>query len=61
MTKADIVNEIAERTGLEKMEVQATVEEFMKTVKKIIGKRRECLFKRFWFFYCEEKSTKNRT
>ena len=29
MTKADIVAEIAEKTGLEKVDVQTTVEAFM--------------------------------
>ena len=33
MTKADIVNEISEKTGIEKVAVQATVEAFMKSVK----------------------------
>ena len=33
MTKADIVNEISEKTGIEKMAVQATVEAFMKTIR----------------------------
>ena len=34
MTKADIVNQIAETTGIEKLAVQTTVEAFMKTVKE---------------------------
>ena len=33
MTKADIVAEIAEKTGLEKIDVQTTVEAFMGEVK----------------------------
>ncbi|MGM0650659.1 MAG: HU family DNA-binding protein [Bacteroidota bacterium] len=33
MTKADIVNEISKNTGIEKVVVQRTVEEFMNTVK----------------------------
>ena len=33
MTKADIVAEIAEKTGLEKVDVQTTLEAFMKEVK----------------------------
>ena len=33
MTKADIVNEIAKKTGIEKVTVQRTVEEFMDAVK----------------------------
>ncbi|NMC37259.1 MAG: integration host factor subunit beta [Bacteroidales bacterium] len=33
MTKADIVNEIAKNTGIEKVTVQKTVEAFMETIK----------------------------
>ena len=33
MTKADIVNEIAKSTGVEKVQVQAIVEAFMENVK----------------------------
>lgn len=33
MTKADVINEIAERTGLEKTDVSATVESFFTVVK----------------------------
>ena len=33
MTKADIVKEISDKTGVEKMVVQATVEAFMKEVR----------------------------
>ena len=38
MTKADIINDIAEKTGIEKVVVQATVEAFMKSVRnKMVG------------------------
>lgn len=33
MTKADIVNEVAKNTGIEKVTVQKAVEAFMETVK----------------------------
>ena len=33
MTKADIVSQIAEQTGMEKHDVQITVEAFMRTVR----------------------------
>lgn len=33
MTKADIVNEISNKTGIEKVAVQATVEAFMEAIK----------------------------
>ena len=38
MTKADVIADIAEKTGIEKVVVQATVEAFMKSVKlSLIG------------------------
>jgi DNA-binding protein HU-beta len=36
MTKADLVNEIAEKTGIDKLQVQTTVEAFMKSVRTAI-------------------------
>jgi DNA-binding protein HU-beta len=38
MTKAEIVNEISEKTGIEKVAVQASVETFMKVVKNSLSK-----------------------
>ena len=38
MTKADIVNEIAKNTGIDKATVLATVEAFMETVKDSLAK-----------------------
>ena len=38
MTKADIVNEIAKNTGLDKAEVLKTVEAFMEAVKDSLAK-----------------------
>lgn len=38
MTKADIVNEVAKATGLEKLNVQKVVEAFMETVKDSVSK-----------------------
>lgn len=38
MTKAEIVNEVAKVTGIEKLKVQAVVEEFTKCVKDSIAK-----------------------
>lgn len=33
MTKADVINEIAEKTGIEKADVQVTIEAFFKVMK----------------------------
>ena len=38
MTKADIVAEISNKTGIEKVSVQTTVEEFMLAVRSSIEK-----------------------
>ena len=38
MTKAEIVNEVAKATGIEKTQVQTVVEAFMETVKDSIVK-----------------------
>ena len=40
MTKADIVNEIARTTGIEKVAVQTTVEAFMDAIKGSVMKTR---------------------
>ncbi len=58
MTKADIVNEIAEKTGLEKMEVQATVEEFMKTVKKSLENGENVYLRGFGSFIVKKRAQK---
>ena len=36
MTKAEIVNEVAKQTGIEKVQVQSVIEEFTKVVKDSI-------------------------
>ncbi len=51
MTKADIVSNISDQLGIDRADVQATVEKFMKEVKGSLGKRRKCLLKRIWEFY----------
>ena len=37
MTKAEIVNKVSSKTGIEKIAVQKVVEEFMETVKESIS------------------------
>ena len=38
MTKADIVSEIAKKTGAEKVQIQTVVEAFMEEVKDALAK-----------------------
>ena len=40
MTKADLISNISYKTGLEKFEVQATVEAMMQEIKSFFNKRR---------------------
>lgn len=41
MTKADIIEEIVESTGIAKKDVSATVEAFMEVIKKACLKRKK--------------------
>ena len=47
MTKAEIVSEIAEKTGIEKVAVQATVEAFMTSVKGSLQKGKNVYLRGF--------------
>lgn len=45
MTKADIISEITEQTGLQKKEVAVVIESFMETVKRcMLDKKRMSIF-----------------
>jgi DNA-binding protein HU-beta len=58
MTKADIVNEIAKNTGIEKVIVQRTVEEFMSTVKDGLVKGDNVYLRGFGSFIIKERAEK---
>ena len=58
MTKADIVAEIAEEIGLEKNEVQKTVESFMNTVKKSLTEGENVYLRGFGSFIVKERAEK---
>ena len=58
MTKADIVAEIAEKTGLEKVDVQTTVEAFMKEVKESLEAGENVYLRGFGSFIIKERATK---
>src|ERR1043166_7204963 len=58
MTKSDIVNEIAEKTGIEKVTVQATVEAFMKAVKGSLGKGTNVYLRGFGSFIVKKRAEK---
>ncbi len=58
MTKADIVAEIAEGTGLERNEVQKTVEAFMTTIKTSLTKGQNVYLRGFGSFVVKERAEK---
>ena len=59
MTKSDIINEIAESTGLQKKEVAVVVESFMKTVKDSLLNNKENVYLRgFGSFIIKHRAAK---
>lgn len=58
MTKADIVNEIAEKTGIERTDVQTTIEAFMKTVKGSLEKGENVYLRGFGSFVIKKRAKK---
>ena len=58
MTKAEIVAEIASKTGIEKVAVQATVESFMDTVKGAMQKGENVYLRGFGSFIVKKRAQK---
>ena len=58
MTKADIVNEIAKSTGVEKVQVQAIVEAFMDSVKGAMVKGENVYLRGFGSFIIKKRAEK---
>ena len=58
MTKADIVAEISEKTGIEKTAVLTTVEEFMKTVRGSLEKGENVYLRGFGSFITKKRAEK---
>ena len=58
MTKADIVAEIADETGIEKLAVQTTVEAFMDSVKNSLTKGENVYLRGFGSFIVKERAEK---
>ncbi len=58
MTKADIVNEIAKNTGIDKSTVLSTVEAFMETVKDSLSKNENVYLRGFGSFVIKERAEK---
>ena len=58
MTKADIVSEIAKSTGIEKVNVQRTVEAFMESVKGAMAKNQNVYLRGFGSFIVKQRAQK---
>ncbi|HBG54222.1 MAG TPA: integration host factor subunit beta [Rikenellaceae bacterium] len=58
MTKADIVNEIAKSTGLEKIVVQKVVENFMDNVKSSLIQNNNVYLRGFGSFILKKRAKK---
>ena len=58
MTKADIVNEIAKKTGVEKTQIQTIVESFMEEVKISLEKEENVYLRGFGSFIIKKRAEK---
>ncbi len=58
MTKADIVNDIAKKTGVEKVVVQQIVESFMESVKGSLVKKQPVYLRGFGSFIIKKRAKK---
>ena len=58
MTKADIVNEIAKNTGIDKQSILVTVESFMDTVKKSLSSGEDVFLRGFGSFIVKKRAQK---
>jgi DNA-binding protein HU-beta len=58
MTKADIVNDIAKRTGVDKAAVQLVVESFMESVKDALIKHQHVYLRGFGSFIIKKRAEK---
>jgi DNA-binding protein HU-beta len=58
MTKAEIVAEIANKTGIEKVAVQATVEAFMESVKNSLSSGENVYLRGFGSFIVKKRAEK---
>ena len=58
MTKAEIVNEVAKQTGIEKVQVQSVIEEFTKVVKDSIIAGQPVYLRGFGSFIIKHRAEK---
>lgn len=58
MTKADVVNEVAKNTGIDKAAVLATIESFMDVVKDSLSKGENIYLRGFGSFIVKQRAEK---
>lgn len=58
MTKAEIVADIAQKTGIEKVAIQATVEEFMSVIKDSMAEGENVYLRGFGSFIIKKRAEK---
>ncbi|MBO5920196.1 MAG: integration host factor subunit beta [Bacteroidales bacterium] len=58
MTKADIVNEVAKATGIEKIAVQNVIESFMESVKDSLAQDNNVYLRGFGSFIVKKRAKK---
>lgn len=58
MTKAEIVAQIAQKTGIEKVAIMATVEEFMNVVKEALAEDENVYLRGFGSFVVKKRAEK---
>ena len=58
MTKADVVNEISEKTGIEKLAIQHTVEAFMESIKDSLSNGDNVYLRGFGSFIIKTRAEK---
>lgn len=58
MTKADVVNEIAKNTGIDKATVLATVESLMEVIKGSLAKKENVYLRGFGSFIIKKRAKK---
>src|SRR6187549_1356767 len=58
MTKAELINEISTKTGIEKLVVQQTVESMMKSIKNSLSDGENVYLRGFGSFICKKRAEK---
>ena len=58
MTKADIVSQVSDKTGIEKAQVLATVEAYMEAVKDALSEGENVYFRGFGSFILKKRAEK---